>query len=36
MKSKDHIESYLKELHSAGLMTVTRGNKHSSRISMSG
>jgi hypothetical protein len=35
-KSEAHINKYLKELHEAGLLTVTRGNEHSSRIHVSG
>lgn len=35
-KSESHIGKYLKALHEAGLLTVTRGNEHSSRVYVSG
>jgi hypothetical protein len=35
-KTEGHISGYLKALHEAGLLTVTRGNEHSSRIHVSG
>jgi len=34
-KSEAYLEKFLRELHEAGLVTVTRGNKHSSRVHIS-
>lgn len=35
-KSEIHILKYLKELHAAGLITISKGNEYSSRITISG
>jgi hypothetical protein len=35
-KSETHILKYLKELHAAGLITISKGNEYSSRITISG
>ncbi len=35
-KTEAHILGYLKELHKAGLITVSKGNEYSSRITISG
>lgn len=35
-KSEAYVSKYLKELHEAGLITVSRGNEYSSRIQISG
>lgn len=35
-KTEDYVDRYLKELHRGGLITITRGNEHSSRITIAG
>lgn len=35
-KSPEYVEKYLKELHKAGLVTISRGNEFSSRVSIAG
>jgi hypothetical protein len=35
-KSPEYVEKYLKELHRAGLVTISRGNEFSSRVSIAG
>jgi hypothetical protein len=35
-KSEAHINKYLKELHNAGLLTVSKGNTFSSRVAIGG
>jgi hypothetical protein len=35
-KTEEYIEKYLRELHGAGLITITRGNEYSSRVAISG
>jgi hypothetical protein len=35
-KSEGHILKYLKELHAAGLITISKGNEYSSRIQIAG
>jgi hypothetical protein len=35
-KEEAYLDRYLKELHEAGLITITRGNEHSSRVHLSG
>lgn len=35
-KTEAYLSKYLKELHTAGLITITRGNEYSSRVQISG
>jgi len=35
-KAQAYVITYLKELHGAGLITISKGNEHSSRVQISG
>ncbi len=34
-KTEAHLSKFLKELHEAGLITITRGNEYASRVQIS-